>query len=204
MLKLIYVMLRTSITNIFCNFKIYIKPNYTTMKKLFLVLILLSLMSTTACNNDDDNGSKDPIDQLPIPTQTGENTFGCLINGQIKVPNSTNNVSAIYQGGGIQISADIINNGVNESILIIVLDPFEINQNYDLTSLSNQRANFLVSSDSSFCSYEFENTINGFINFSKIDQTNYIVSGTFEFSTMTDNCETINVTNGRFDLQYIP
>lgn len=174
------------------------------MKNTLLCLFTLLLLSTTSCNNDDDNGSNDPLDQLPAATQTGENTFGCLINGQIKIPNSTNNVSAIYQGGGIQITADIIDNGVNESILIIVLDPFEINQNYDLTDLSNQRANFLVSSDSNICSYEFEDTIDGFINFSKIDQTNFIVSGTFEYSTVKDDCENINITDGRFDLQYIP
>jgi hypothetical protein len=54
------------------------------------------------------------------------------------------------------------------------------------------------------CQYEFEDTYQGAIIFTKIDTVNFIISGTFEFSTVTENCENINITNGRFDLKYIP
>ncbi|WP_445736420.1 hypothetical protein [Mariniflexile sp.] len=173
------------------------------MKTLTTLLIYsLMLMAFTNCKSDDDNLT--PLELLPPITQTGENTFGCLVNGKAKIPNNTSNMSAIYQGGGIQISGEIITNEVIESILIIVLDPFEVKQNYSLTNLPNQKANFLISSNQNRCLYDFDNTFEGSINFSKIDKTNYIISGSFEFSTKKDGCPDIKITNGRFDMKYIP
>lgn len=44
----------------------------------FSIAIALCLFN---CNNDDDS-NKPPIDQLPPMTTTGENTIGCLVNGE--------------------------------------------------------------------------------------------------------------------------
>lgn len=56
----------------------------------------------------------------------------------------------------------------------------------------------------SYCWYEYEDTLEGFVRFSKIDQTKFIVSGTFEFSAVKEGCDTVRITNGRFDMHYIP
>lgn len=70
------------------------------MKKLFFYLLFIPLLSLSDC--EDDPAPKDPIDQLPPETQTGANTFGCLINGvPMSITNSLN-MTAIYQGGGVQ------------------------------------------------------------------------------------------------------
>jgi len=169
------------------------------MKKIFFSLFLLSLLSTTSCNNDDDNGPTNPIDQLPPETQTGENTFGFLLNGEPINVTNTNEQVAIYQGGGLQFGAG--------GVYIVVLEPFTTNTNYNFMNLGegNSRARFtLETSDDVFCLYEYNDTYQGSVIFTNIDQTNFIVSGTFEFSTINDDCENINITNGRFDLQYIP
>jgi hypothetical protein len=55
------------------------------MKNLLLSAIVAITMA--ACNKDDN---KAPIDQLPPATQTGENTVGCLVNGEAFLPNGTN------------------------------------------------------------------------------------------------------------------
>ncbi|WP_445736418.1 hypothetical protein [Mariniflexile sp.] len=75
------------------------------MKTLTTLLVYsLMLMAVTNCKNDDDTPTN-PIDQLPIATQTGENTFGYLNNGNpISITNSRQ-ITAIYQGGGIQFGA---------------------------------------------------------------------------------------------------
>jgi hypothetical protein len=43
----------------------------------------------------------DPVSQLPPETQTGANTFGCLVNGQVFKPGGSNlsgpNLAATYQ-----------------------------------------------------------------------------------------------------------
>lgn len=58
------------------------------MKNILFVLLLTLLNS---CNNDDDNNSQDPVSQLPPATQTGENTFGALLDGEVFLPGQSNN-----------------------------------------------------------------------------------------------------------------
>jgi len=155
--------------------------------KIFFVIIII-----TSCNNDD-NSSKNPIDQLPPETQTGANTFGFLVNGEPINITNTSNQTAIYQGGFIQFGGG--------GIYMIVSEPFIINTQNNLTG----KARYLVDPNPQLgCHYEFKDTYEGYVKFTKIDRLNYIISGTFEFSTVTDNCDDIKITNGRFDLKYIP
>lgn len=162
--------------------------------KLFLTITLL-----ISCGSDDDNNSQNPIDQLPPETQTGANTFGFLVNGEPVNVTNTSQQTAIYQGGGIQFGAG--------GIGIVVLDPLEIGINYQFMDVGQgqARARYFVDPNPQLgCHYEYNDTYQGSVRFTKIDTVNFIISGTFEFSTVTDNCENINITNGRFDLQYIP
>ncbi|WCO01932.1 hypothetical protein [Psychroserpens ponticola] len=162
------------------------------MMKNLTFLVLLILLSS--CKNDDDSSTPtNPVDQLPSATQTGENTFGCLVNGEPFVVTNSNDQVAIYQQGQLQFGGG--------GISMIINEPFSTNVEADLVG----RARYIVDPNPQVgCHYEFEDSYEGFVIFTKIDQINYIVSGTFEFSTVNDDCENINITNGRFDLQYIP
>ena len=42
----------------------------------------------------------------------------------------------------------------------------------------------------------------GSITFSRIDYENKILSGTFNFKVPISSCDTLNVTDGRFDISY--
>ena len=55
------------------------------MKKLFLLLLTTFIIS---CSTDDS--SNNPVLKLPPATQTGANTFGCIIDGKILLPRSGN------------------------------------------------------------------------------------------------------------------
>lgn len=71
--------------------------------------ILLIFLATTisCCNDDDDSPPPDPVDQLPPATQTGEGTFGCLLDGEVFLPGNTpNNLDCVYQfvNGGYYFS----------------------------------------------------------------------------------------------------
>ncbi|MFV0566696.1 MAG: hypothetical protein ACK5NB_12800 [Flavobacteriaceae bacterium] len=164
------------------------------MKKL---LILLTLTLALSCCNKDD-APTNPIDQLPPETQTGANTFGFLVNGEPINITNTLQQTAIYQQGLLQLGAG--------GIGIDISNPLSINIEYNLVGNTlDGRARYQVDPNPQLgCHYEYENTYQGNIKFTKIDTVNFIISGTFEFSTVTDNCENINITNGRFDLQYIP
>lgn len=169
------------------------------MKRIFLLLTLSLILS--CCNNDDQ--STNPIDQLPPETQTGANTFGCLINGEPFIVSNTSNQSAIYQGNLLQMGATLEINSNNESIAFNLIDPLNINQAFSFDN-NLYKVGYSNITSNLTCIYEFQDTYQGFVTFTKIDTENFIISGTFEFSTVTDNCENINITNGRFDLQYIP
>lgn len=163
------------------------------MKKHFTLLAYLLLFIVfTNCNKDDDQ-TQDPIDQLPPATQSGENTFGCLVNGEPLSITNSYNMTAIYQGGFLQFGSG--------GIYMLVSDPIIVNTEYSLIS----KARFTEADDSpAMCYYDFDNSYEGNVKFTKIDQENYIISGSFEFSTTKENCDTLRVTNGRFDMQYIP
>lgn len=169
------------------------------MKKL--ILILLTTFTLSCCNNEDDK-PQNPIDQLPPATQTGANTFGCLINGEPFVVSNTSNQTAIYQGGVLQIGGGIDNSIMDKRISINISAPINLNTPYDLTLFPNNLAIFVNNGEG--CYYDYDHTTSGTLTITKFDQTNFIISGTFNFSTQTNECENINITNGRFDLQYIP
>lgn len=169
------------------------------MKNLIYFILLLPLFSLIGCEDDDDNTPTNPIDQLPPATQTGANTFGCLINGEPMAITNSLNMTAIYQGGGIYFGGG--------GAYMIVLDPFAINISYEFMDIGEGTARAKYTKEIQegvFCFYEYGDTYEGFVRFSKIDTTNYIISGTFELSTVNDDCETVHITNGRFDMRYIP
>ena len=166
-----------------------------------ILLLLFTTFTLSCCNNEDDK-PQNPIDQLPPATQTGANTFGCLINGEPFVVSNTSNQTAIYQGGVLQIGGGIDNSIMDKRISINISAPINLNTPYDLTLFPNNLAIFVNNGEG--CYYDYDHTTSGTLTITKFDQTNFIISGTFNFSTQTNECENINITNGRFDLQYIP
>ena len=166
-----------------------------------ILLLLLTTFTLSCCNNEDDK-PQNPIDQLPPATQTGANTFGCLINGEPFVVSNTSNQTAIYQGGVLQIGGGIDNSIMDKRISINISAPINLNTPYDLTLFPNNLAIFVNNGEG--CYYDYDHTTSGTLTITKFDQTNFIIYGTFNFSTQTNECENINITNGRFDLQYIP
>ncbi|KAA5827835.1 hypothetical protein FPF71_03070 [Algibacter amylolyticus] len=171
------------------------------MKKLILILIVIPLitLNTTSCKNDDDV-SKAPIDQLPPKTQTGENTFGYLVNGKPVVVSNTRKITAIYQQNQLQLGGGVENDNIDIDIVMFVGGPIEENTPYSLVEVSKYTDFNILDK----CKYNIEDAYEGSIMFSKIDKVNYIISGAFSFSIVTDNCEDIKITNGRFDVKYTP
>ncbi len=146
------------------------------------------------------------LEKLPPATQTGKNTFGCLINGKAVVAPTTVDVVAIYQQGTLQISGGSDN--PSKSLQLVVNE-----KNYGLLTTTSYLLNkypdsfsyaHMEVSKNTYCTYDDQNALSGSVTLSKIDRTNYIISGTFEFVTVSTGCDTLKVTNGRFDIKYIP
>ena len=178
------------------------------MKSYTFLLFTLSLLC--CCKNDDDGGRTDPIDQLPPATQTGEQTFGCLINGEPFVPPSfgSNAPNAFYQfvdgAYTLGISAGTGGGSELESVLVGALDINEIiESNYQLKSeqSGNFLGKYLIGGGIQLSAVTTDENP-GLLIITNFDNSNFIISGTFEFTVLDDENNEINITNGRFDLNY--
>ena len=177
-----------------------------------LLLILFTAVVFNACNNDDDGDTTtNPIDQLPPATQTGEQTFGCLINGEPFVPPSfgSNAPNAFYQFVGsaytLGISGGNIGGGANlKSVNLGGIDVEPLSQIIYIL-IEEESGNF-------FGNYNIGGGITfngvtgnqnpGTLNVTKFDSQNFTISGTFEFTVLDYDGNEINITDGRFDLNY--
>tara|TARA_B110000259_G_C13993077_1_gene393317 strand:- start:1078 stop:1617 length:540 start_codon:yes stop_codon:yes gene_type:complete len=174
------------------------------------LLLLLTITLTLSCCKKDDDQSTNPIDQLPPATQTGEQTFGCLINGEAFVPPSfgSNSPSAFYQfvDGAYTLGISASKGGGNEleSILLGALDVSNIVEaNYLLKS--EQSGNFLgkyLIGGGIISNSVTTDEIPGELVITKFDSENFIISGTFEFTVLDNDGQEIHITDGRFDMNY--
>jgi hypothetical protein len=82
-----------------------------------------------------------------------------------------------YINGGIQFGAG--------GVYIVALDPFSIDIAFEFVDIGEGTARAKFTSQNQegvICFYEYGDTYDGVVKFSKIDRTNSIISGTFEFS----------------------
>lgn len=176
------------------------------MKKLILLFTISLTLS--CCNNDDNNNTQNPIDQLPPETQTGENTFGCLLDDEAFIPSGgTNPLDAVYQfvNGGYYFSVQGNRRNSENNLLTISIGVLNIEltqgSTYQLIENEdgNATGNFLYSTLSNYTSANNS----GELTITKLDTENQIVSGTFWFDIIHPYTEEIvEIREGRFDMQY--
>jgi hypothetical protein len=174
------------------------------MKNMLLILLLTLLNS---CGNDDDQPTN-PIDQLPTATQTGANTFGCLLDGEAFIPRGgINPLDCVYQfvNGSYffslqgnkrdsQNNLELIGLSTN-NLQIFENQTYSLNENIALNAYGTYAFNAIFSRTNSIQT--------GNLTITKLDQTNQIVSGTFWFDVEHPiSGEIVEVREGRFDMQY--
>ena len=77
------------------------------LKTNLKIAAVLLLLLTTACGCVKDNQQ----DELPPITQTGENTFGCVVDGEVLIPKDrfTGSGGIISRRIGLKVSIDKYN-----------------------------------------------------------------------------------------------
>lgn len=187
----------------------------------FLLLIVL-----ISCNKSDNSNSFTPT--LPLITQTGENTFGCYIDGVLIIPRDGDNILFADGAKGMKFISfgDAPNFVYNEIKIIdaksqipglIYLHIENLHQNGIGTfNIKESNCNEVIAIStinilsaiwneelqifSWYCSIEDSGTL----TISRYDYENKIVSGTFSFSAVNkDNPnDIIEITEGRFDINW--
>lgn len=154
----------------------------------------------------DKTGDGTPTEQLPPETQTGENTFGCLWNGQVWVAHGTIAAPPLqgdYSNGMFNIYAVNKQISINQAIGLFVDKEFNSNNSF-IFKIDNDSLPWAFCADlPTNCTY-FTDTLNntGHLYITKFDTINRIISGTFDMILAKDSCGDINITDGRFDIRY--
>ncbi|WP_201977509.1 DUF6252 family protein [Hymenobacter rubidus] len=175
------------------------------MNKLVLhALLLAALLDLSQCKN---NGA-DPADQLPPATQSGENTFGCLVNGQAWTPRGNDGFSnysvsydPVYHFGTLNVAAyRLSGNGADQQTIGFGSDSIQTTGSYFLKKGGRHQAGFVNRANG--CQYytvDVGTYGKGGFTITRLDRRAGIVSGTFWFTLYKPGCDSIRVTNGRFD-----
>ena len=170
------------------------------------ILFLTILILTTCCSSCEllfpKSEPQTELEKLPPITQEGKNTFGCLVNGKAFVVRNTSQMSAIYQGGFALSGGIVIDKNLTD-IQIFVGELMEMNKSYTLTNDTNKKGQYYLEEEN--CWFSTGPNFNGILTISFLNQSNYIISGTFEFEAYSSDCQdTVRITKGRFDMQYSP
>lgn len=177
---------------------------FSTRLPLYLALGLLTQCSS--CKDADPS----PEEQLPPITQTGANTFGCLLNGQPWTPqgnSGTSNYSVVYccaaDGGVFDIKVYRINSATQDyQNLYLFCRPIDKIGSYDFADSSKTDVYFSDRKTGCDVSSRDAGTYRkGTLTITRFDLQAGIISGTFEFTLAKPGCDTIKVTQGRFDKQ---
>jgi len=180
------------------------------MKTVINILLFVILLSTNSCSKQDECDNS--LDCLPLATQTGANTAGCLINEKIFLPGgeSLNSGSAlhsqylIYEGKYI-FSLTIINFKDNIHLVQIGARDVELikNKTYKITMKSESTVSGKYTIGGGLIDgFSTNNETNGELTITNVDIPNRIISGTFWFDASNAEGEIVQIREGRFDVRY--
>lgn len=192
----------------------------------FFFVLLLALLSCEKCLpelrtdpppvvtcNDSVYNLECELELLPAISTNGQNTFGCLVNGKAWLPNHgvTSKFFVDYYKGIFFFSAARHGYSTWQQNNHALIDYFGIGTSYynqkGVVTLDNSYNPGWYTNVENSCDYGSKAIISGHLEYLRFDTINWIASGTFEFTTYLPeeenefNCDTIRVTNGRFDLR---
>jgi hypothetical protein len=190
------------------SFTQYVNRLLITMSLLIWILCL-----STSCNKDDDL-----LNDLPKATQTGANTFGCLVNGEPWVAEiglgiftpSLRKIDMVYDetdtglfnnnNWGVR-SKRVTKDSINEGFVFTA-------NNFDNPVFLNRNDNKLIATFRSINltpSVYYLDTLQVYtIEITNLDTMKNICSGVFDFYVLSaDKSDTLHITDGRFDGSYL-
>jgi len=183
-------------------------------KRIFIVVV--SLLSLLSCKKEQNTQAENELAKLPAITQTGANTFGCLVNGNAVV---SNNLSCSYEQTAQLASGNYFDftliatdstSASKQTISLYVpgMPQIKDNSSYNLNAAANAIDRWYADYNDAPTGgvvNDYQTTLgssSGVISFSKIDTVNKVLSGTFSFVGVDSDNQTVPVTSGRFDVHY--
>ena len=151
---------------------------------------------------------------LPDATQTGANTFGCMLNGNLWVargsssgfnpaqrPNPYLGYDATFEGGSLDVGGSIVLDDKSQSSVIITSRNISTLGEY---TPKNSNILFVYRDYTIPRTWYSDECISTYkLTIIKLDLQNKIISGTFEFSMERKDSYKVIAKDGRFDIKYL-
>ena len=187
--------------------------NRQNQMKNFLLFAFVLLSIASSCNDDDlePRPGETPLETLNrlVPaTQTGAGTFGCLVNGEVWIPES----DGVHD---ITIDARIGTTNPNNMTIQLMKEPISDDRSQRMTIGTVYRlgekirmktgSNFVDFSLPGNCrKIHIDTTLENYIIVDRVDASRDIMSGRFACTMQEDDCPDtkIEITEGRFDVIY--
>lgn len=169
---------------------------------IFLITLVLVTISSS-CKKE----------KLPKPTQEGNNTLGCKIDGRIFVPKDAltfpvlKGLVATYSNTSKEFTMSVSEprndneNGFQRYLYIEVVNP-SIGKN--IIGSKNFAEAEISYKNQLPQRYESNDSIGGIMTIEKFDTVSGIIAGTFSFrlAPRSNTTGILNVSEGRFDIKY--
>lgn len=180
-------------------------------------LLFIGLLSLTLAPSCKKEKKVDQLSLLPAATQTGANTFGCLVNGIAFIPKKDNNLfhsapaalSSSYnydlgkKGYVFGIDARHYTDNQNATLVGFATDSLKISEGATLILSKSSTPGFASGGYLSATSnYNTSDYATGQLTITHLDTIKQIVSGIFNFKAVDRAGDTVRITNGRFDVHY--
>lgn len=185
--------------------------------------LLLIITAAFFCGCKKDDSLPWPLSELPPATQSGENTFGCLINGEPFVPgiyvwdpiSQALNVSYDEPNYGWEDDNRLIVHSHckryndNDSVSIILnfaLFPLFSTGKYTISNTNYFNSNSYFTKNGPLKIYEIDESALNQVTITRLDTAVNIASGTFEMNLreIDDSTDILQIRHGRFDVRYFP
>jgi hypothetical protein len=187
------------------NLKELVMKNPFTASSYKTTTALCCLFLVLACKKDD----------LPKPTQSGADTFGCKVNGMVWIPDGIPGVPRIppvnggYQANpkyAVNIRAYKGQSNTDQTVKIYlknVTKPGIYSLNFDTgyfpqAVTPENHATYSSRSPDSF--YGTTAQVGGTVTITHADTVAKIISGTFSFNAVDKDGNQVKITSGRFDI----
>lgn len=181
---------------------------YHRYPRLLAPLLSGLVLLLTSCEKEEVE-----VRQLPPATQVGANTFGCLLNGKAYEPygsdgNRMGPLQVVYdptfRKGTLSLFALRLPKKSDPNIrqtIGLYLDSVQAPGRYALNLAKRQEGYFFNSENR--CEYTLDDTHYraGEMIITRLDKQKGIVAGTFHFKLYRPGCDSVIVSDGRFDVQ---
>jgi hypothetical protein len=192
------------------------------LHKIVLKVSLISFLILFTFYSCKKHKPTNPIDQLPAATQTGANTFGCLVNGEaVVIHKPFGDLSPAFGCSYILTYSSITGyvfgvtgtdkiDGCHFKSVGLQLDSVQLQlTTYPLTTgrvLYGKIGWVNIANGcppSPLLMYTTDSVVTGEMTITHFDQQKQIVSGTFSFDAVEITIgDTVHVTDGRFDMNF--